>query len=268
MCSVESLTTSEIKCRTPPKSHDYNVNVAQTVLLTNRLMVDNTCGGSCSFSYLTEAQSPTLTSMSANTITSGSIILNGTNFNLGSPVVVLTNLNTSLVTLVTPSSVSSTSLTFTVPTIEAGQYNVKVRVDPSGETNAYRLVVNSAFTSNFPTSISTSGGRFTITGTGLPNGWPNKYFSLTVTHNNTVIQPSIFASSPSSFVVVIPPSASGDFFSVSLTTPSSQVLTSTTTALTDRTPILTLSTPTTASAGSLTFTFTQSNLFSALPSFV
>lgn len=268
MCSVESLTTTEIKCRTPPMNPYYNISVAQTVLLTNRLMVDNTCGGSCGFSYLTEAQSPTLTSMSANTITSGNIVLNGTNFNLGSPVVVLTNLNTSLVTLVTPSSVSSTSLTFAVPSIEAGQYNVKVRVDPTGETNAYRLVVNAAITSNSPTSISTSGGRFTITGTGLPNGWPNKYFALTITQNKAVIQPNIFASSPTSFVVVIPASTSGDVFIVSLTTPNSQVLTSTATALTNSTPVLILSTPTTAAAGSLTFTFTQSNLLSAVPSFV
>ena len=246
----------------------YVVSVAQTVVLTNRLMVDNTCVGTCGFTYLPQAQSPSLTSMSANTITSGNVVLNGTNFDLGSPVVVLTNLNTNLVTLVTPSSVTSTSLTFAVAGIEAGQYNVKVRVDPAGETNAYLLVVNAAITGNSPTSISTAGGRFTITGTGLPNGWPNKYFALTVTQNKAVIQPSIFHSSPTSFVVVIPASTSGYVFSISLITPNSQVLTSTATALTNSTPVLTLATPTSASAGSLTFTFTQSNLNAAVPSFV
>jgi hypothetical protein len=220
MCNVEELNTTDILCRTPPISPYYNVSVPQDVVLTNRLMVDNTCGGTCSFSYIAEGQSPTLTKMSTNSITTGSIVLNGTNFSLGTPIVILTNLNTSLATKVTPTGVTATSLTFAVPSVESGQYDVKVRIDPIGETNSYLLVINAAITAKSPSTISVNGGRFVITGSGLPNGWPNINFALTVTQNKVVIQPSIFAATPTSFVVVLPTSTSGDSFSVTLKTPN------------------------------------------------
>jgi len=49
--------------------------------------------------------------------------------------VVVKNVATKKDYLATPSAESTTSITFTVPAIEAGLYYIKVRNDPSGETN-------------------------------------------------------------------------------------------------------------------------------------
>lgn len=117
MCSVINLTTTDIFCRTPPISPDYNVSSPQNIVLTNRLMADSTCNGSCSFSYNSQSQSPSLSSISVNSITSGIITLNGTNLALGNPIVILTNVNTSLSTEVVPNSASATSITFLLPKI-------------------------------------------------------------------------------------------------------------------------------------------------------
>lgn len=132
MCNVEELNTTDILCRTPPISPYYNASVVQGVVLTNRLMVDNTCGGLCGFTYLDASVSPKLNSMSTNTIIYGSITLTGVNLNQGTPVVVLTNKDTSLTTTVTPSSANASSITFNVPNLETGSYNVKARLDPMG----------------------------------------------------------------------------------------------------------------------------------------
>lgn len=82
-------------------------------------MVDNTCdvGSDCSFTYNIQASSPQLSSMSTNIINTGTITLTGTNLNIGTPQVILTNLDTNLVSIVVPSTSSATSLTFTVPKV-------------------------------------------------------------------------------------------------------------------------------------------------------
>jgi hypothetical protein len=128
-CNVESLNTTDILCRTPPAGPDYNISQPQAVVLTNRLMVDNTCANanSCLFNYISSASSPTLTSMSVNIIASGSVTLIGTNLNLSPPVVVLTNTLTGVVTIANTTSSSVTSVTFLVPSVESGPYNVVVR---------------------------------------------------------------------------------------------------------------------------------------------
>lgn len=101
-------------------------------------MADNTCQGTCSFTYIDQATSPSLSSMSTNAITTGTINLTGKNLNLGgSPKVILTNKKTAKVTTVVPTSATDTSVSFTVPNVEAGAYDVKVRSDPIGETNSY-----------------------------------------------------------------------------------------------------------------------------------
>ncbi len=54
-------------------------------------MIDNTCNGSCGFTYLSSSSSPSLETISPNVVSSGTISLTGVNLNLGSssPVVVL-----------------------------------------------------------------------------------------------------------------------------------------------------------------------------------
>lgn len=268
LCSVQSVNTTDILCRTPPINQYYNVSVAQKVTLTNRLMVDNTCSGTCSFSYIPLSQSPSLSAISTNSITTGTITLTGANLNLGTPVVVLTNKKTGLATTVTPTSATATSLVFTVPSVQSGEYNVKVRVDPVGQSNAYLLVVNGAIVTKSPAVISTAGGKYTISGSGLPNGWPNANYALTLTQNKVVIQPSIFYASPTTFVVNIPASVSGEVFNLTLTTPNGLFLNAVVASSTANTPLLTLTTPTTASFGTTSFTFTQTNLKTIAPDYV
>jgi len=98
-------------------------------------MVDNTCNGSCGFTYLNSSSSPSLKTISTNVASSGTISLTGLNLNLGtsSPVVVLENYETGEVTIVNTTITSSaTSLNFTLPQVESGSYAVRVRLDPIG----------------------------------------------------------------------------------------------------------------------------------------
>ena len=99
-------------------------------------MVENTCttNTTCQFNYYDVTNSPKLDGISTSSITTGSITLTGVNFDLNgsSPVVVITNKVTNNITIVTPTTFNSTKIVFTVPSVESGQYNVKVRVDPIG----------------------------------------------------------------------------------------------------------------------------------------
>lgn len=97
--------------------------------------MDNTCGSAnaCQFSYNVASSSPSLTSISTTWATAGDITLMGTNLNAGSsPIVVLKNQLTNAITLVTPKTSSATSVVFTLPSVESGPYDVKVRSDPVG----------------------------------------------------------------------------------------------------------------------------------------
>jgi hypothetical protein len=71
--------------------------------------------------------------ISTTAITTGSITLTGQRFDIGnSTLVSLTNQITGKITVVTPTTSSATSITFTLPSVEAGIYGVKARVDPIG----------------------------------------------------------------------------------------------------------------------------------------
>lgn len=175
LCNLVSVNTTDILCRTPPFNPTYNISTPQTVLLTNRLMVDNTCDNSsgCVFTYLPSVSSPNLTGISTNRIASGSVVLTGNNLNLATPLVVLTNILTGVVTTTNPSSSSANSVTFVVPSVESGPYNVVVRQDPIGETNSFLLNITLVSSTVTPSSLSVNGGNVVISGTGLPASWPN-----------------------------------------------------------------------------------------------
>ena len=83
---------------------------------------------------------------------------------------------------------------FDVPLIQAGFYKIRVRLDPIGETNSLSIVVKSQFN---PTSYSgsTEGGFISILGTGLPNSWPAKLFTLSLKKNGLMIDPVIIETS-------------------------------------------------------------------------
>lgn len=233
-------------------------------------MVDSTCGsvGSCGFTYLDSSVSPQLTSMSTNSITTGQITINGSNFDLGTPIVILTNEETGQVTMVTPTNVIPTSLSFTVPSVESGSYNVKIRIDPIGESNGYLLKVHAGLSSVSPSSISTFGGNVVLSGSGLPYSWPNSNFILKVTQNGALIQPKVFSTAPNAFTLTLPSGNNGDSFAIILTSPSGDSIKASVSAQTASTPILALSSPSSTSAGNIQFTFSQTTLTKATPSFV
>ena len=177
-------------------------------------------------------------------------------------------MNTSKVTTVTPTSSSDVSVSFTLPDVEAGFYDVKVRADPIGETNSYILVVYAQIIAKTPASISTQGGKFTITGTGLPETWPNPYWILTYSKNKVFAQFEVLSTSPTAIVFNIPACSDKDLFNATFRSPTNNVIGMTLTALAASTPAISLTTSASAAAGSISFSFTQTTLTTAIPSYV
>ena len=211
-----------------------------------------------------EASSPSLSAISSTTVFSGTgtITLTGTNLDLiaASDVrVVLENKITKEKTVVTPDSVDATTITFTMPSVSAAPYSVRARLDPNGETNSIALNIKAKFN---PTSYSGSveGGHITLTGEGLPTGWPSKLFTIEVSVGGILKDPVVVSSSPTELVLEAPAGSNGVSYSISLIDPIELTSTATFTQSTSSTPSLALST-TTATAGSLTtVSLTQSNL--------
>lgn len=220
------------------------------------------------FNYMTQSLSPSLTSMSVNTIISGSVTLTGLNIGSGSPKVVLTNKDTGVVTLVTPTSFNSTSVGFTVPNVESGSYNVKVRIDPIGETNGLLLTIQASITGVSPSSLSTNGGKVTISGRGLPSAWPNSNFVLKIMSNGKFIQPVVLGASSTALTLSLPSISNSFIFAISITPPVGSVLTASVTGLATATPILTLTSASLTTPGSNNFIFTKPNLATVNPSYV
>lgn len=77
-CNIESITLTQVKCRTPAISSAYTAGTAVNVYGTTRLVIINSCTGTCTFTYISAATSPTLTAISATTTNAGSITLTGT----------------------------------------------------------------------------------------------------------------------------------------------------------------------------------------------
>jgi IPT/TIG domain len=64
-CNIETITKTQITCRTPDISKYYAPGSAQRVVISTKLYQFNSCpGDSCNFTYLTSALSPNLTSIS------------------------------------------------------------------------------------------------------------------------------------------------------------------------------------------------------------
>ncbi len=54
LCKIESITSTEIKCRTPPKNFYYNVNEPQVITVDSKLIITTNCSASdnCWFTFL------------------------------------------------------------------------------------------------------------------------------------------------------------------------------------------------------------------------
>lgn len=136
ICAIQSLTTSQITCRTPPISATYTVGTPLDITLSTRLLIENTCSAAsgCQFTYASQASSPSLTSIDNSASTIGGVInLVGTQFTAGaSCVITLTNKISGVVTTFNADTCSATNAAFTIPTLESGFYDVRVRNDPNG----------------------------------------------------------------------------------------------------------------------------------------
>lgn len=130
-CIIESITTTQITCRTPAISKYYTPGIAQRVVISTKIYQLSSCpGDSCNFTYLTSATSPTLTSISASSINSGNLTVSGTNFisSLTCSISITSASNSSLIYPLAANNCTNTFASFTVPTtIPAGNYLVKVR---------------------------------------------------------------------------------------------------------------------------------------------
>lgn len=102
LCKIESITETEIKCRTPPKNEYYAIGDAQVVTVDSKLIIPTNCTSptsNCWFTYIDQNNGPLLESMSSNSITTGSITLTGQRFDIGaSTKVSLTNQVTGKIT--------------------------------------------------------------------------------------------------------------------------------------------------------------------------
>lgn len=120
-CVIENLTSTEIKCRTPPISTEYEVNETLNVLVSTRLLILSKCTGNCSFSYINITESPTITSISSSTVNlaasaTATITITGTNLvdsNAFADVALIHTI-TKVVTVITPTSKNDSTVTFDV----------------------------------------------------------------------------------------------------------------------------------------------------------
>lgn len=108
----------------------------------------------------------------------------------------------------------------------------------------------------------------TMTGRGLPDGWPNAEYELSITNNNVFVQPVVLGSTPSALSILLPSALSGQSFLISLTPPQGTPLSATISVLSASTPALTLTSSTLTTPGANTLTFTKSNLLTADPAYL
>ena len=192
-CTIESITATEIQCRTPSINRLYKPGEALKVVVSTRLLILNYCTGTCDFSYINETDSPTIASLSSSSVSvSGlstkTITITGTNLvdtnNFAD--VTLTHTISSQVIVITPSSVSDTSVVFDVTTaVVSGKYEVRTR-NAIGGSNSKEITVNwNVGTVSWSSGGSTSGAVVNITGGGgYPSSIDGHIFSVNISSGN------------------------------------------------------------------------------------
>ena len=177
-CAIISFTTTEIKCRTPPKHSTYTTN-NQPVVVVGRAMIDSTCGGAnCDFTY-DEANVPTAAIVSPQTSyrAGDSVTLSGTRFinDPATPVAPIVTVGGKTATL---TSYTETEIVFVFPALENGTYSLNVNVDGVGYASP-TFAVNTliSVSSVSPASGSYVANTIKIIGNGLGD-IGNKYVSF------------------------------------------------------------------------------------------
>ena len=188
-CTIESITATQIRCRTPAMSSAYKTGEAVKVVVSTRLLILSLCTGTCDFTYLPAASSPQLTAISSASVSlanggTQAITLTGTNLidSANFAEVALTHSITKVTTVYTATSATATQVVFSVgTTIASGNYQVTVR-NAIGGSNAYELQIKWT-----PGAVSWSEGGSTeggivkvINGDNYPASIDGKIFAVTL----------------------------------------------------------------------------------------
>jgi hypothetical protein len=130
-CNIESITTTQITCRTPPISKYYNPGVSERVVISTKLYQFNTCpGNNCNFTYEFSSASPNLTTISQSSANAVSLNVSGLNFiSVSTCSISLTSQgDSSIIYPIIATSCNNTFAQFTIPkTVPSSNYYVKVR---------------------------------------------------------------------------------------------------------------------------------------------
>lgn len=267
-CTIENITKTEVKCRTPAISKEYQVGTAVDVVSATRLVILSKCTGNCKFTYIDTASSPALTAIStSSTSVTGtntrSITLTGTNLIDSSNFadVSLTHTITKKVIAFSSTSATATSVSFDLTSaVPSGTYEVRVR-NAIGGTNAMALEVKLDIgTKSWTGSGSTAGGILSFTnGGGYPTALDGVSFAFTITSGSTNYPVNMISCcSSNSMTFEIPPAADGTSFTLTMKGPVNTV-TKTYTATTATTPTATLTSANSVTSGSNTIVFSASN---------
>ena len=250
-CSIESVTATEIKCRTPAM-HQWDVDdgsFTQKLVVTTRLVHVSACDGSCDFTYTAKDSSPNITAISPTTLTSGSsLTLTGTDLNDAACDVALVNSADSTdVHVSSASTCTATSVSASLTGVPAGNYNARVRT-LNGETNPIAVTVN--WDKGTVTSGTSQSGVF-VNFAGA-KGWPaalsSSYTIQAEKPGELVAHEVVSCCSSGNVKIKLPAAAASTVYTLTFTSPSN-TLTQTVTVSSD--PKVTLSTSMPVSAGTV-----------------
>jgi hypothetical protein len=223
-CNIETITATQITCRTPAIHKDYKVGEVQRVVISTKLYMLNSCPlNNCNFSYVDAASSPKLTTISASTAGAINVTVNGTSFiSVSNCSISLTSQGDSTVVFpVNASLCTSTGAKFAVPTsIPSGNYFVKVR-NEIGESNGLALKVKwVAGTPSYNNGGSVAGNVITFTGgSGYPATLGNGYNVLVKIGLSNVAVNIISCCVNNQLVLGLPHAPTGTTFSINFIGP-------------------------------------------------
>ena len=161
--------------------------------------------------------------LSPTSVTSatGSVTITGSNFDISgnSLAVILENSLSGEITSVTPTSTTADEVTFDVPSVQAGIYKVRTRIDPNGESNSAVLTIKSSLSSS-TLSFSTKGGDLPIAGKGLPSEWPSSLFSITMVSNSIAMEVEVVSTSSTELKIKIPEGENSQVYTITILDPN------------------------------------------------
>ena len=77
LCIIETVTTTQITCRTPSKDEFYPTGIALHVILNSKLIMESVCTGVCNFTFI-DTNTPNITDLSSAVVTIEDVTITGT----------------------------------------------------------------------------------------------------------------------------------------------------------------------------------------------